>query len=298
MVAVYDADSASRVERGPAAEGVVASGDVLTLNLSSQRERRPDSCLYRYETRQRYDDAQAAHWGCRWLSPVERQSYGRLIDPRRRSAFLLGRLLAKRLILSRCCATAHTGAAAIHPMEIEIDSGLAQGRRRSPRISIAGQASPWPLSIAHSDRAVLVALACEPDACVGVDLVEPTRLGRGFAELWFTAAERRHLQDGRPGLAAQLWAIKEAVYKAAGNGRPFAPRSIEVLPRPGGGFVSRPACSLAIWQTPQGETAVIAIRQNNSGTVPIFAGTAAQRWSAKMGLSPSPRFNFAAGEIL
>jgi phosphopantetheinyl transferase len=122
---------------------------------------------------------------------------------------------------------------------------------------------PWSLSIAHTPRAVLVALGRTPGVRVGVDLVEPVTLPRGFAEVWFTAAERRLLRDAQPSVAATLWAIKEAVYKAAGAGRPFAPRAIEVLPQQPCGFVSRPACALAVWRTPQGETAVVAHTLNH-----------------------------------
>ncbi len=218
--------------------------------------------IYRYASRRQFADADAACWGCRWLSPTERQSYEQMGDLRRRSAFLFGRLLAKRLILSKCRDLAGV-AALIHPAAIDIDSGLSRGRRERPHVSILGQTFSWSLSIAHTDRAVLVALACEPGMTVGVDIVGPAKFGRGFAEMWFTAAERRTVQVAGSELATQLWAVKEAVYKAAGNGRPFAPRAIEVLPNPVGGFECRPECTLSVWQTAQGETAAIAHRYCN-----------------------------------
>jgi phosphopantetheinyl transferase len=90
--------------------------------------------------------------------------------------------------------------------------------------------------------------------------------------VWFTSAERRWLGEGPPELAATLWAIKEAVYKAVGARRPFAPRAIEVLLHQRGGFVSRPACALAVWRTPQGETAVVAHTYRIAGGRTFLSG--------------------------
>lgn len=213
--------------------------------------------LFRYMTRRQFNDAQVGQWGCRWLSPGERQVYARLTDPRRRSAFFLGRLLAKRLILCHCRTARPAVPGLARPSEIEIDSGLSRQQHTSPRVNFAGRVMPWSLSIAHTENSILVALAPAADMSVGVDLVEPAVPGRGFVELWFTDAERRQLKNSEPGLALTFWAIKEAVYKAAGNGQPFAPRAIEVLPWLDG-FVCQPACHLTVWQTPQGQTAAIA----------------------------------------
>jgi phosphopantetheinyl transferase (holo-ACP synthase) len=214
--------------------------------------------LYRYATNAPDENVRPAEGKLHWLSTGERQVYARLADPRRRAAFLAGRILAKRLILFEYRAALRLGAAVVHPTDVDIDSGLLRGQRECPRVKIAGQPLPWSLSLAHTQRAVLVALGRMPGVRVGVDLVEPVVLPRGFSEVWFTAAERRSLREGEPGLAATLWAIKEAVYKAAGAERPFTPRTIEVLPHQRCGFVSRPVCTLAVWQTPQGETAVVA----------------------------------------
>jgi phosphopantetheinyl transferase len=215
-------------------------------------------CLYRYATYGPGENARNAADRLHWLSDEERYVYGQFTDPRRRAAFLWGRIWAKRLILVEYRAALRLGATTIHPAEIQIDSGLRNHRRTGPQVTIAGRRLPWSLSIAHTDGAVLVALGRTPGVRVGVDLVEPVVLPRGFGELWLTTAERRWLGDSQPGLVATLWAIKEAVYKAAGGGRPFTPQTIEVLPHPPGGFVSRPACELAVWQTPHGETAVVA----------------------------------------
>ncbi len=214
--------------------------------------------FYRYAANPPDENAEAAGDRLHWLSTGERQVYAKLADPGRRAAFLWGRILAKRLILVEHRAAFRLSPAAVHPADIDIDSGLLRGRRERPRVMIAGRPLPWSLSISHTKRAALVALGRTPGVRVGVDLVEPVALSRGFAEVWFTAAERRSLREGQLGLAAMFWAIKEAVYKATGGERPFAPRAIEVVPHRSRGFVSRPPCVLDVWRTPQGETAVVA----------------------------------------
>ena len=55
--------------------------------------------LYRYATNGSEENARAAGERQHWLGVGERQVYARLADPRRRAAFLWGRILAKRLIL-------------------------------------------------------------------------------------------------------------------------------------------------------------------------------------------------------
>jgi phosphopantetheinyl transferase len=142
---------------------------------------------------------------------------------------------------------------------IEIDAGKGRGR---PRIRIGGRLVPWSLSIAHTGRGVLVAIADQGSISVGVDLVEPARLGRGFMAQWFTAAERRWLQPGDR--AATAWGVKEAVYKAANRGEAFRPQSMEVFPSADGSFVCRSAATgkvvrdVWIWKTRHAETAVLA----------------------------------------
>jgi phosphopantetheinyl transferase len=194
-----------------------------------------------------------------WLVPRERLVYASLRDPGRRAEWLAGRILTKRLVSERFQPVA------VPPARIEIDSGDGRTRRLRPRILMDGRPLDWRLSIAHSGRSLLVAVANSDRWGVGVDLVEPIQCGRGFTELWFTPSERRWLApQGR--LWTTAWAIKEAAYKAANRGEAFRPRAFEVLPAPGGGFV----CAihgrqpdrlhrLVVWRTPQDETAILAL---------------------------------------
>ncbi len=202
-----------------------------------------------------------AHPAEAWLAPRERQVYAALRDRRRRCEWLAGRVMAKRLVSEG----SRFDLAAISPMRIEIDSGDGRARRLRPRVLVDGRPLRWRLSIAHSGRSLLVALASNGRLGVGVDLLEPVACGRGFAELWFTARERRWLADD-PSLWHVAWAIKEAAYKASNGGEVFHPRTFEVVPDRGGGF----ACVLGgrqpgmlrrlwVWRTPGDETAILAL---------------------------------------
>jgi phosphopantetheinyl transferase len=195
-----------------------------------------------------------------WLAPRERQRYAGLGDRRRRCEWLAGRIMAKRLVSERL----GFAFASISPARIEIDSGDGRSRRLRPRVLVDDQPFGWRLSIAHSGRSLLVALASSGQLGVGVDLVEPVDCGRGFAEFWFTPRERCWLTD--PRLWPVAWAIKEAAYKATNCGEAFRPRTFEVLPAPSGGFACllrgrRPGVlrRLSVWRTPCDETAILAL---------------------------------------
>ncbi|MBM2813021.1 MAG: 4'-phosphopantetheinyl transferase superfamily protein [Chloroflexi bacterium] len=159
-----------------------------------------------------------------WLSPSEREVFAELRDPSRREGWLCGRLLAKRLILDDVLAPS-VGEEAIHPTEIDIHSRDGLGRATRPRVTLRGRLQPWALSIAHSDRSVLVALSRAPGVSVGVDVAR------------LTPRERRWVHSaGEMRLASTLWAVKEAIYKAVSYGEQFTPLRIEVCPRAGGGY--------------------------------------------------------------
>ncbi len=207
-----------------------------------------------------------AHPAEAWLAPRERQLYAGLRDRRRRCEWLAGRIMAKRLVRERF----RFALATISPARIEIDSGDGRTRRQRPRVLVEGRPLRWRLSIAHSGRSLLVALAGNDRLSVGVDLLEPVDCNRGFIELWFTPRERRWLAEDRR-LWHVAWAIKEAAYKATNRGEAFCPRTFEVLPDPGGGF----ACALrgrqpgmlrrlSVWRTPCDETAILALYDGGS----------------------------------
>lgn len=169
-----------------------------------------------------------------WLTDGERETLAGLQAQRRREEWLLGRWLAKKLILDQARVTPITPAP-LGECDVEIFSLDGLGRRTRPRIMIGGLAQSWSLSIAHSEDLVLVALSTHPRVSVGVDVVAVQSWTNSSLEMWFTTAERRWIETGaaRP---STLWAIKEASYKAVNQGEPFVPRKIEVRPEPDGGY--------------------------------------------------------------
>lgn len=175
-----------------------------------------------------------------WLSPSEREVFAELRDPSRREGWLCGRLLAKRLILDDVLAPS-VGGEATHPTELDIHSRDGLGRATAPRVTLRGRLQPWALSIAHSDRSVLVALSRAPGVSVGVDVAPVLQTWKdGFLEMWMTPRERRWVHsEGETRLASTLWAVKEAIYKAVSYGEQFTPLRIEVCPRAGGGYTYR-----------------------------------------------------------
>jgi phosphopantetheinyl transferase len=200
-----------------------------------------------------------------WLVPRERRVYAGLCDRRRRMEWLAGRIAAKRLVSERLRPHDKT----LSPARIEIDSGDGRGHRSRPRVLLDGRPVPWRLSIAHSGRSLLVALADGERPGVGVDLLDTVDCGRGFAEMWFTPREQRWLAK-QPRLWPVAWAVKEAAYKAINRGEAFRPWAFEVLPRPGGGFSCllggcRPgALRLSVWRTVGDETAILAIYEGDN----------------------------------
>jgi phosphopantetheinyl transferase len=167
--------------------------------------------------------------GLAWLGPGERAVHDRFHDPRHREGWLFGRLLAKELILATGADRLLPGHLA--PDEIEIHSRDGLGRSVRPRALVRGRLQPWCLSIAHSDAAVMVALAQGPGWFIGVDLVSFQLDASESLSRWFSYSERRFVDRGaaaeRGRRAAAVWAAKEAAYKAVGGATGFRPERIE-----------------------------------------------------------------------
>ena len=174
------------------------------------------SAGWRYTAWAELDEALAA---CRaeWLSLREHAILAAWRNPRRRRAWLGGRLVAKRVVQSRLAADARLD-------EIEI-LAAAGGR---PAVLCRARSWPCPLSISHTEQGVLVAVGAPGDA-LGVDLTPCQAPNAGFVRLWFTPGETARLR-AEPWLrASALWAAKEALYKACNAGEGFDPRQCEIL---------------------------------------------------------------------
>jgi phosphopantetheinyl transferase len=166
-----------------------------------------------------------------WLGDSEREELSHWRHPQRRQAWLAARLLSKRLILEELLDIAPD------PTEIQILSRSANGKGVRPKVLWRGHLQPWSLSISHTDQAALVALCTLPLFSVGVDLVKLESWSSGFLTSWFSPAERARVQRTRPGLALEIWGVKEVIYKACNSGEGFAPSSIEVRPGYRGRYV-------------------------------------------------------------
>lgn len=164
------------------------------------------------------------------LTTAERAVLAELRAPERRQQWLAGRVLAKQILASHLAMETTPAALA----QIEIVSLNAAGQGVAPQATVCGQ--PWggALSIAHHGGQAdgIVAAAILPDAAwgIGVDLVPDEPFGAGFADMWFTAAERAWAlaESESASLPASIWALKEAVYKAVNHGESFQPQAIEI----------------------------------------------------------------------
>jgi phosphopantetheinyl transferase (holo-ACP synthase) len=171
-----------------------------------------------------------------WVGAAERAELLMLTDERRRNEWLAGRWVAKQLLIQAGMAEG--------PADIEICSRDVRRRGSRPRIQVAGRPVGNTLSIAHTSKGTIAALAASEQQLVGVDLVDladvaalfAKRRGRGFARLWFTPLERCWIAMDRTRRTATLWGIKEAIYKACQLGEGWKPRDVVVWPRAGGGY--------------------------------------------------------------
>lgn len=165
-----------------------------------------------------------------WLSHGEQEIYKDLRNPSRRRNWLLGRIATKQLI-SEASGSAEISLVS-DPRRIEIFSRDERGRGARPRVYIDGRMQRHALSIAHTEKSVVVALALEDGTVPGIDVTPVQTQSDGFLQLWFTPAEQEHVSqadpDQRARIISTIWAMKEAYYKATNVGLPFLPAAIEV----------------------------------------------------------------------
>jgi len=185
------------------------------------------------------------------LSAIEQDDWRQMRSSARRATFLAGRLVAKQLLQQQ-----YPALRAYELTQITIRSNRQGGRSDRPHVEIAGRRLPYSLSITHTDRSVLVGCSDQIGTLVGVDLVHRRDLGSPFERTWLTAAERNLLCQWDDDLsAADLWAMKEAAYKACQQGESFQPRRIEIerdddrwIVRYRGRDLSA-HCTLSTWRT-------------------------------------------------
>jgi 4'-phosphopantetheinyl transferase len=160
------------------------------------------------------------------LTTQERAALCELRAPERRQQWLAGRVLMKQLLASQSGLEVTPAALA----QIEIVSQNAEGKGIAPQASILGKPFQGSLSLTHQGDTIAAALIPGVEWAVGIDLVPDEPFGAGFADMWFTAAERAWAlaETEAPSLTASIWALKEAAYKAINHGESFQPQAIEI----------------------------------------------------------------------
>ena len=151
------------------------------------------------------------------LSEPERVALARLQHPGRREEWVAARRLTKHLVARAELLDE------VLPRSLSV---LPVGGGGRPRLWIDGTPSTTlDVSLAATGGWVAAALAVQ--ARVGLDLVAPREIPRGRLERYLSADERTLLtsESLRP---AELWAMKEAAFKATSTGEPFRPTTLPI----------------------------------------------------------------------
>jgi 4'-phosphopantetheinyl transferase len=159
-----------------------------------------------------------------WLDAGEARRLDRITRAELRREFLTSRVLVKTLVAE---------LAAVDPQDVRLGytcalCGESHGR---PVVASPAEARRVDVSLAHAGERVVV--AASRVAPVGVDVEPVSATGfAGFDAVALTPTERRRLRrldEGRRRLArAALWARKEALLKASGEGLNLDPAAVEV----------------------------------------------------------------------
>ena len=155
------------------------------------------------------------------LTVAEQFELMQVKSPVRRRAYCSARSAAKSLLNSL------TGS---ELSQLEILSRDEQGKPTRPRVCVAGGRSDWQLSFSHKGEHVLIVATSQPDIRLGCDLEFEAALSPGFRQLWLTSDERAWLETHKDFTATQIWASKEATFKATNDGHKFLPRRFHVHP--------------------------------------------------------------------
>ncbi|TWU33638.1 4'-phosphopantetheinyl transferase superfamily protein [Novipirellula aureliae] len=162
-----------------------------------------------------------------WLSERERDALAGLRDGTRRDDWLLGRWMAKKVYIVVASRLSNRLFPTPRLTHIEVLPDFVNSLPSRPRLVVNGVESEFGISISHSDRRVLAAIADRSLVRIGVDLVDGRSVNDGFLKLWFTAQEQDFLSTQRY-FAMRFWGAKESSYKALQLGERFVPSALEV----------------------------------------------------------------------
>ncbi len=155
-----------------------------------------------------------------WLTKNELSELSFWKDNSRRHQWLAGRWIAKRL--------ASRTSRADQLREVEILSRGPDGLGKSPEVTVGGITSTYRLSISHSGKVILVGMVRHA-ARIGVDVASDVPKDLRFRSRWFTDQERNWIEAGSANRLPIVWALKESIFKACGDGSKWDPRSIELV---------------------------------------------------------------------
>lgn len=113
---------------------------------------------------------------------------------------------------------------------VRVAAALPSGR---PVATVRGGETRVGVSLSHAGG--LVGAAVGGVRGVGLDIVAATEAGPAL-DAWFTTAELAMLRDDDGHSRAQLWAAKEAAFKAAGLDEGFRPLAVVIGPSGPAGF--------------------------------------------------------------
>ena len=154
------------------------------------------------------------------LSLAERDAIMPIRHLQRRREFIAARRLAKSLLARHELLADHPPAERI---TILPHTG---GPSQRPCITVDREPQPLDISITHASGWVAVAIATEHR--IGIDLVAPREVRADRLAAWMTPAERE-LAAVESLHLAELWAMKEAAYKATNENEPFRPADFPVV---------------------------------------------------------------------
>lgn len=194
----------------------------------------------------RVDGQRADEWtsaAAGWLTPGELARAERISSEEARARHVVGRALLRLL--------AAEGIGIAPPQAVAV-AETAEGK---PFLS---EAPDLRISVAHSERSVVVAACRRADIGVDVDsLGRSTPDVHRLAARLFTAEESARLAQLGPTEAGaefmRYWIIKEAVGKALGQGYVPALRGAEVEPAPAGGGSDGRLRLRFVWAGPAAE---------------------------------------------
>ena len=153
-----------------------------------------------------------------WLSTAEWDHWSGLPRNQFAEAWLGGRWCAKQVIRQL------PGCGELRPNEIHIQSRNGMLQSVAPRVYVGGRLQGWRVSISHGRQVCGAAASLAEDASLGIDIVDLSAQVDRLSEHWFAPEERGWCEQGVS--AAVIWGLKEAVFKAIGDGARFRPRQI------------------------------------------------------------------------